>query len=139
MKPKKLLAKCAIVTASAVAGAQSADAQTARDKDNAYFNSAYTFCDAKKIGVVWNQNAYGGKQVIGAKILSGLTHLADADIKSTSRTVACTFRELELTYEDAQRLASYWNMSVGQAKTHAEALGSKWGGKELRRRLSGVI
>ena len=62
-----------VMSASPAAYAQYSD----RQAENAYFNSNYGFCDAKKIANVWGTDAYEGKLIIGNKILAGLTRLAD--------------------------------------------------------------
>ena len=138
MRTKKLLAKAAIATASAFGVATEADARSDREKQQAYFNSEYQYCDAIKIASVWGTDGYRGKLILGDKVLSGLTNLADADIASTGRNVPCRWRDLGLTYQDAEKLAAYWGRTVGDAKAKAEQMASDMGGKQFHRRMGHV-
>ncbi len=138
MNTKKFLAKCAIATASAVGAAGVAHAQSDPQKQQAYFNSDYQYCDALKIASVWGTDGYNGKLILGAKVLAGLTNLADADIASTGRNVPCRWRDLGLRYEDAQKLATFWGRSVGEAKTKAEQMASQIGGKRFHEQMGHV-
>ena len=136
---KKMAAKCAIATASVMAVADTASAQSEAERQNAYFQSGYQYCDARKIAAVWNTDGYGGKLVIGGKVLAGLTHLADADIASTGYSVPCTWRDAGFTYDDAVRLAAFWGESIGDAKTKIIDYASQRGAWQFRRDMSHVL
>lgn len=138
MNTKKFLAKCAIASAATVVAVPGANANE-KANEQAYFNSNYQFCDAKKIARVWNRDVYEGKLVIGAKIRAGLTNLADADIASTGRSVPCTYNEIGVTYDDAVKLAAYWGRTVPDAKAKAVALATDWGARAFLMRMSHVI
>lgn len=99
---------------------------------NAYFNSAYGFCDAKKVARVWGRNIGQAKAVIGTKILNNLTHLIDSDIRSTRNSVTCSWQETDLTYNDARRLANFWGRPTHEAKQKASRMVSEMGTKRFR-------
>jgi len=132
------IAASAVLAGVLLGGAvDTAQAQSAAE--NAYYNSQYGYCDAKKIARVWGTDAGQGKTIIGNKLLAGLTHLANADIKSTdvstanqSRQVYCSWEETDLSYRDAVALGRYWNQSPNQAKTTAAYMASKMGTFKLR-------
>ncbi len=136
--PRKIVTTCALAAASAL-GASEAAAFTDQEKATAYFQSDYQYCDARKIAAVWGRDVYGGKLVIGGKILSGLTHLADADIESTGRSVYCEWQELGLSYDDAVKLANFWGRSVSDAKSKAMQMASDTGARAFRLRMAHAL
>ena len=97
-----------------------------------YANSAYGYCDAKKISAVWNNDIGRAKIVIGRKIASGLTHLIDQDIASTANSVPCSYQESGFGYDDAVRLSQLWNIGIGQAKDKIQYNTSRMGTKKFR-------
>jgi len=117
-----------VLSASPSAFAQYSD----RQAENAYFNSAYGFCDAKKIANVWGTDAYEGKLILGNKILAGLTRLADQDIASTRNRVWCSWEESELSYDDAEYLADIWGVRTSRAKDKVENYISEMGSRKFR-------
>jgi len=104
-----------------------------------FFQSEYGYCDALKIAHVWGTDVGGAKTVIGQKIAGGITDLADADIASTASTVQCNWVDTGLDFDDAQTLARFWGVSVGDAKTKATAYTSEWGNRGFQRRLGDVL
>ena len=119
------------------AGAQPASAQTA--EMNAYANSIYGYCDAKKIAAVWGRDIGSAKAVIGAKILNNLQHLADQDIASTRNQVRCGWDEAELSYNDAVRLGQYWGRQPHEAKLKVEQMMTEMGHKQFRIAMASVL
>lgn len=103
-----------------------------------YYSSLYGYCDAKKIAAVWQTSIDNAKVVIGNKILGNLQHLADADIAS-ARHVGCNWDETELTFEDALKLAHYWDRSPDSAKQKAAQIASRKGTKGMLTDLWSVI
>ena len=111
----------------------------AQDAWNAYVNSLYGFCDAKKVAAVWGKNAGEGKVIIGNKILSNLQHLVDQDIASMANRVTCSWAETELSYNDAQRLASFWGRSTPEAKQKAVRMVNEMGVKRFRQVMANAL
>ncbi len=97
----------------------------------AYAQSKYGFCDAKKIAAVWKKGVGEAKAVIGAKILGNLQDLADADIASTKDTVSCDWDDTGLTFDDAMKLAAYWGRDSIEAKQKAAQMTSELGNKKF--------
>lgn len=104
----------------------------------AYDRSPYGYCDAKKIASVWNVDFYQGKLVLGRKILSGLTHLADSDIASTRNRVYCSWQETDLSYADAVALGNFWGRPAHEAKQKVEQMTSETGTKRFREDMARV-
>ncbi|GEM_PF-5566917 len=105
---------------------------------DAYARSPYGYCDAKKIASVWNVDEYQGKLVLGRKILSGLTHLADQDIASTRNRVYCSWPETELSYADAVALGNFWGRPAHEAKQKVQQMTSETGVKRFRQDMANV-
>ncbi len=104
-----------------------------------FFSSDYGYCDALKIARVWGTDVGSAKTVIGQKIAGGLTDLADADIASTASTVQCSWVDTGLDFNDANILADFWGVSVGEAKLKATAYTSEWGNRGFHQRLGSVL
>lgn len=93
---------------------------------NAFFNkSHYTFEDAERMAQLWGQaDAYAGKKLIGATIISGNSKMVDQLLKGPSNVGADNSEEKWLdaffnsnyTYDDADLLSQLWNISLGEAK-----------------------
>ena len=104
-----------------------------------FFNSEYGYCDALKVAHVWGTDVGSAKTVIGQKIAGGITDLVDVDIASTAASVQCSWVDTGLDYTDASNLASFWGVSVGEAKIKATAYTSEWGNRGFFERLGSVI
>jgi hypothetical protein len=131
----KIARPLALVTAALMVPLLSIPA-AARSAMDAYADSKYGYCDAKKIAKVWGGSIEAAKAVIGQKILSNLQSLADTDIASTQNSVHCDWGDTELSYEDAEKLAKVWGRSVEGAKTKATRLVSEMGNKKFRQTMS---
>lgn len=116
------------ISVGALAVSQFSEAQT-QTYIAAFSNSAYGYCDAKKVAHVWGTDIYAAKAVIGSKIVGGLTHLLDQDIASTAASVPCSFADMGLTYDQAVALSDLWGVSVWEAKEQAATVGSQVGHK----------
>jgi hypothetical protein len=94
---------------------------------SAFFNSAYSYCDAKTLAAHWGTNLGDGKMAIGRKILTGRAEVADESIQAAFQAISattnpvCTFDESGFSYQDAEKLAAFWNMDVSKAKAEVEA------------------
>ncbi len=98
---------------------------------NTYSESAYGYCDAKKVAEIWGIDVDWAKSVIGDKITSDRTELVDADIASTAQSVSCSWAESELSYEDAEALADNWGVSIADAKAQVAQEMSEHGRKHF--------
>lgn len=104
-----------------------------------FFTSDYGYCDALKVAHVWGTDVGAAKAIIGSKIANDLTDLVDADIASTSRSVACNWVDTGLDFDDANTLADFWGVSVGEAKSKATAYTSEWGNRGFHERLGSLL
>lgn len=108
------------------------DADPGSDAFEAFANSDFGYCDAKKIAHVWGESdVYQGKVILGNKVLGGLEHLAEMDIASTAGIVQCDWNDTQLAYEDAVQLAEYWGRTPLEAKTKAAHMMSDIGHKKF--------
>jgi hypothetical protein len=95
-----------------------------------FANSAYGYCDAKKLSSVWSNSIEEAKVVLGQKILNRIQHLSDWDI-STATNVGCSADEISLYPEDEQKLARFWGVSADQARAQAIGLINQMGEKQF--------
>src|SRR4051812_43362270 len=90
---------------------------------NRFFDSKYTYCDAKMLSGLWNSSLEDSKARIGRKI--GWKNLdVINDMLKEARGVAeknpnnrCSFHEAGFTYQDAEKLSKVWHKSIGESKT----------------------
>ena len=99
----------------------------------AYAKSDYTYEDAAKLAELWNIPIVEAKQVLGHKIINGIQDLLPEGLQSPSsgkgdpkhdpktgpNGVSNTFLAYVNSvydYDDAELLASLWNMSIVEAK-----------------------
>ncbi|MFK7926748.1 MAG: hypothetical protein AB8H79_01055 [Myxococcota bacterium] len=92
----------------------------------AYINSPYTLCDAHFIARTFSMSQGEAKAYIGQKIQWGTTdvladYLREARRKGrTDRQMRCQFYQTGFGYKDAEVLASFWGISVSDAKVSIE-------------------
>ena len=96
----------------------------------AYRASRYTYCDAKMIALIWGSSVDEAKVTLGQKIDSGLTDLADIDIRNgraqaleafdSNVAIRCSYEEAGYTYDDAVLLGELWGIDPWDAKLHIE-------------------
>lgn len=138
-KTKNITRREAIAGATSVLGAailpSSARAQSDEAAANAFYaNQKYTYCDAKVLANFWSGTT-NGNAIWDAKIGAGqmilnrqsrqlnekLRFAADAWSRSGQ---SCSFEDADnppYSYEDAERLARYWNAAWGQNMTPYDA------------------
>ena len=96
---------------------------------DAYSKSDYTYDDAQKLATLWNIPVMEAKQVLGHKILNNIQDLLPEGLQSpsggelkpkagpsTSDLRFQAYVHSRYDYEDAELLASLWNMSIVEAK-----------------------
>lgn len=87
---------------------------------NAFGSSGYSYCDAKLVGALWGMTPDQGKIEIGQKVLGGYVENVPAIlVESRAAGNRCDWGDTGLGYDDAERLAAQWQVSVGDAKTRA--------------------
>ena len=99
----------------------------------AYAKSDYTYEDAAKLAELWSIPVVEAKQVLGHKIINGIQDLLPEDLQSPSgsksdpkldpktgpdgsETKFRAYVKSDYNYDDAELLASLWNMSIAEAK-----------------------
>lgn len=93
---------------------------------DAFVASKYTYCDAKILSALWKESIEEAKASIGDKLAAGqaaaveseLGEAREAALKDASRR--CSFDETGFTFEDAEKLAKLWNLSIEESKTMVE-------------------
>lgn len=99
---------------------QPAMAQSDANAEAAFFNSSYTYCDAKMVGALWGQDAAQGKIEIGHKIINGwIPNLESWLERSRASGNRCNWEDTGLSYSDAEALAGFWDISTAGAKAKA--------------------
>jgi hypothetical protein len=84
---------------------------------NAFFDSPYTYCDAKLVGALWSIDITQAKAEIGQKILGGYPENIPLILADARKQAQCDFADTGLGYEDAEKLARIWAVSTDEAKT----------------------
>ncbi|MEI9888889.1 MAG: hypothetical protein WDN08_20780 [Rhizomicrobium sp.] len=88
-----------------------AEPAQASDLDR-FFNSGYTYCDAKLIGDLWGIGVDEAKTQIGMKIRTGIGGNIPRVLRlSRQGGNACTWEDTGLSYDDAVQLADLWGLS----------------------------
>ncbi len=114
------LALMLTTSAAGIVAYQPAVAQSETDYTQAFFNSDYTYCDAKLVGALWNMDPYEGKVQIGMKIVGGYEeNLVSILEMSRNRGNSCEWADTGLTYGDAETLAGVWGTTPWDAKARA--------------------
>lgn len=114
------LALMLTTSAAGIVAYQPVAAQSETDYAQAFFNSAYTYCDAKLVGAVWGMTPYEGKVQIGMKIVGGYAdNLGPLLQTSRNRGFACEWADTGLAYDDAERLGQLWGVETWDAKARA--------------------
>ena len=92
-----------------------------------FWNSGYSYCDAKMLGELYGTDAYQGKIEIGNKIGAGLVANIPIVLNESRESGArCDWSELPYGYSDAQVLANAWGVDIARAKAAASELAT-WG------------
>ena len=86
-------------------------AQSAQSARAAFFNSQYTYCDAKMVGAFWGLSPERGKIEIGSKIVNRIAgNLPRVLAQSRRAGNACSWEDTGLSYSDAELLADIWGL-----------------------------
>ncbi|MEL6341608.1 MAG: hypothetical protein AAFV53_00650 [Myxococcota bacterium] len=108
-------------------GDEVANRQAEADQFNRWEASSYSYCDAKLIGQMWDQDPGEGKLTIGYKLINGADDdLSELLVESREKAredperLGCSFAELDYTDDIAQKLARMWGVSESAARDMAE-------------------
>lgn len=89
----------------------------ADDELDRFFSAGYTYCDAVVLGQFWGESGYEAKITVGRKIGWGNESIVQENAaEARGNGLRCTFADTEFSYDDAEVLAKYWEVSVDQAK-----------------------
>lgn len=97
----------------------SADAPMRQAQLAAFFDSDYTYCDAKLVGALWSIDIEQAKAEIGQKILGGYPENIPGILAQARTQAFCDFADTGLAYDDAVMLARLWGVSTMAAKVKA--------------------
>ena len=111
----KRLASVLLLSSSLTLVALTAPAQ-ASDLDR-FFQSHYTYCDAKLIGDLWGISVEDAKAQIGMKIRTGIGGNIPSVLRLSRQSGnACEWVDTGYSYEDAEKLSQIWGDSTDDAK-----------------------
>lgn len=93
-----------------------------------YANSGFQYCDAVMLGQHWNETVDDAKATIGRKVSLGNTYLVDHALRDArTQNRRCSFDDTGYSYEDAEALAQWWEVSTSEAKAAlAEKVSMGW-------------
>jgi hypothetical protein len=97
----------------------------ANNAEQTFFQSQYTYCDAKMLAAVWGGDVYDNKLAIGGKLLngpSGRTILEDALQQSRVAGNRCGWDDVGYSAAEAEKLATIWGISSVEAQAKAAML-----------------
>jgi hypothetical protein len=122
--------------ASILAHPRTARAETRDQERERYYDSEYTYCDAKLLAKLWKEDLSETKARIGRKIgwndLDTLkSELAKARRgKDRNATKVCPYDEAGYSYADMQVLSLLWDQRMSETKARA-ARKLVWGDKKV--------
>lgn len=122
LRPRRRLAIALFLSTSlsTFAVVQPAAAQSQSDAWETFFQSGYTYCDAKLVGALWGMSPEEGKIEIGMKVINGLTaNLRGVLGESRANGNRCGWEDTGLDYSDAGVLANIWGLTTSNAKLKA--------------------
>jgi hypothetical protein len=88
---------------------------------NVFYESGFTYCDAKLVGAAWGTDTWQGKIAIGNKVMNNMAADVEPILVQGRQVTSCDFTETEVSYEDAETLASIWKVPVDKAKDKVAA------------------
>ncbi len=101
----------ALLVTTALTMAQTALASSVPvDPFEVFANSGYTYCDATLVAALWKIDVTQAKAEIGQKIVNGLAANIPPLLADARRVATCSWADTPHTYDDAERLAAYWQM-----------------------------
>jgi hypothetical protein len=109
----------------------------AGNPEQTFFQSDYTYCDAKMLAAVWGKDVYENKLVIGGKLLNGAQDILEEALRQSRAAGArCVWNDLGYNQSDAEKLAAAWGgSSIVDAQSKAAELYSQGKPGEVKRIL----
>lgn len=117
------------------------DSRGAADDPASVFlkQSRFTLCDVKLLSRLWKNSKAEAKALIGAKVQSKNEAFLTSEIANARKQgvmVSCGYYDIGLAYEDVEKVAKAWKISVSEAKARIEVKASA-GGASYVRQLAG--
>lgn len=101
---------------AALGGPSGAESSGDEAAVNAFYDSGFTYCDAKLVGAAWGTDTWQGKVAIGNKVLNNMRTEVEPILVQGRQVTACEFADTDVSYEDVEKLAGLWKVDVAQAK-----------------------
>ena len=97
----------------------------------------YSYCDAKVLSGMWKSSVEDAKARIGAKLQANATKYLDNELAKARKApkTKCTYVDAGLAFDDIEKLAKLWKMSVGKAKAQAGQKATMYGTAVLKQAL----
>lgn len=101
----------AFLATSAMTGAslslvQQAYAYSQNQKEMAFWNAGYSYCDAEKLGQYWQMSTYDAKLNAGLKILEGYQSILNEAIDIAIQSYGCPNG---FNFDDSKSVAALWS------------------------------
>jgi hypothetical protein len=128
----RALLLCTSLTIPTLAGSLPALADA---KDVQVFRKDYNYCDAVILAKFWGIDPYQAKETGGQKIRNNLGRELKAAMRNARAQSSCAFQDTGMVYEDAEKLAGYWGINVGQSKDKIAQLYSRGQARDVRQAL----
>ena len=113
-----------------------ARADTGDQERDRFYNSQYTYCDAKLLAKFWKEDVSEAKAIIGRKIGWGNEDILKSELskarKGKDRNAAkvCPYEESGYSYADMQVLSLLWDERMSETKARASRK-LVWGDKKV--------
>jgi hypothetical protein len=110
-------------------------AEASQKDTQAFFKGGYTYCDAKLLASFWGVSTDQAKETGGSKIRDKNEKLLKSVLKDARKQSSCDFGDTQVSYEDAEVLAKFWGVDVGQSKDKIAMLYTAGRSKDVRKAL----
>jgi hypothetical protein len=108
---RRAAAALLVTTSLTMAGAALASAQPAKDPVDVFFDSGFTYCDAKLVAALWRMDPLQAKAELGQKVIRlGVPAAQGVVAAARNSGTRCDWIDVPHSYEDAERLAAYWGL-----------------------------
>ena len=125
-----------ICSTLAIGAAMLPQAAYAASDEETFYNSGYNYCDATLLAAYWGLDSYAAKVTAGQKIKRKNKQGVKEALANGRTMASCEFSATGHTYEDAEKLASYWGMAnVVEAKNKVALLYTRGNSKQVKNAL----
>lgn len=94
------------MTGASLSLVQYAYAYSQNEKEMAFWNAGYSYCDAEKLGQYWQMSTYEAKLNAGLKILEGYQSILNEAIDIAIQSYGCPNG---FNFDDSKSLAALWS------------------------------